>query len=311
MQEIGKKLQTKRRELKLSYDDVAKMTRMPVNNIKAIENGDFDYFKNDITYLRFYVQAYCKALNVPYQEIKDDFTETYNEYTNTMSLEVLQKHEKIETNIKEKVKSNKSVPQEAAKDRKSIRDNVANSRRFTPKKLDLSLISLIVVIILVVALLIFGGIKLYGGSSASKTTTKTSEKTTNETPTPEKTTETTKDKTKTTTKTTKLTVSKTDANTYVVSGINSGDSYTFNMAFTADTWQQTTLNNASITEMTGTFGTKSPIKYQTKSSGDDIYVIQSGHFNASSITINDTKLTFDASIADQSVVTVTIEVKGK
>ena len=58
MIEIGKKLQKRRVELNLSYQDISTITKLSIPHIKAIEEGNLDYFKNDLTYVRFYVNSY-------------------------------------------------------------------------------------------------------------------------------------------------------------------------------------------------------------------------------------------------------------
>lgn len=167
MKDVGIKLRDKREELNLTYEEVSKMTKLPSTTIKAIEEGNLDHFQNDLTYVRFYVRSYCKAIDVPYEHFKDDVLDSVEEYTNTMSLNALKKHEEMEANITSR-KSEKNVatipddkkPRLAKKDRSSIAQNTSQNRRFTKKKrIDFAFLSLIIVIALIVCIVIGLGIK--------------------------------------------------------------------------------------------------------------------------------------------------------
>lgn len=161
MKEIGNKLQTKRQSLKLSYQDIAKMTKMPEEHIKAIERGDIDYFKNDITYLRFYVRAYCKALGIDFEAYKNMFEKDIDDFTQTLSLKAIKEREEIEENIASrtevrKADTYKEPPVATVKDRGSIRQNANQAIRFRKKpRLDISLISLLVIVVVVIGVIVF------------------------------------------------------------------------------------------------------------------------------------------------------------
>lgn len=167
MKKVGSKLQEKRNDLKLSYEDVAKLTKLPIGTIKAIEKGDLDYFQNDLTYVRFYVRSYCKALDVPYEGFKDDVVESVDEYTATMSLNAMKQHEKIEQSVSQRTEHEEVVkldlpedkkPKLAKKDRISISQNVKQNRRFKKSRIDFAFLSLLVVILIVVGILIYVGV---------------------------------------------------------------------------------------------------------------------------------------------------------
>lgn len=344
MQEIGKKLQARRRELKLSYDDVAKMTRMPVNNIRAIEQGDIDYFQDDITYLRFYVRAYCKALDVPFDEFKEEFTDSVNEYTQTMIMKKADEQNNIEQTVQQRVHSNTANinntlnaqalndsgkgPKLQRKDRNSIKENMNNTQLKTKRKLDLSMVSLIVVIVLVIALVVFVLFKyVFNGSSSSSSTASSSstDKTTETTPTPEKTTSSSTSsssnssknsssttKSKTTTESKMVIAAGDDATTYNITGLKVGDSFNISITASADCWIQATYNDSTINTMTGTFSSDTdPATYTGTVTANDVFEITFGNFKNCTITINGQPFTPDSSIQGTSSQTLTFNVTGE
>ncbi len=160
MKEIGKKLAAERNKRKLSYDEISEITKLPAGHLKAIEDGDLDYFKDNLTYVRFYVRSYCKALGIPYENMKDDVLESVDEYTNTLTMKALQEQEIMEANINEKSENqDHKGPILAKRDRQSILQNAKQSSRFRKaKRVDYAFLSLIIVAALIVVLVLYVGI---------------------------------------------------------------------------------------------------------------------------------------------------------
>lgn len=101
MKEIGELLKNKRLELGLTIEQIADMTKMPIIRIKAIEEGDIRVFKDDFTYLQFFVQSYCNAVGVNYREIKKELMDSLNEYTTSFESEQVKKQLETEKSIRE------------------------------------------------------------------------------------------------------------------------------------------------------------------------------------------------------------------
>jgi len=238
MKDIGSKLSAKRKEMKLSVDDVAKMTKMPVSHILAIEAGDIEYFEDDITYLRFYVRAYCKILNIPFDEIKDYFDDSVDTYTQNLSLKAIKEREELEESIQvrskvevPKSKNYKEPPIATIKDRGSIRQNAKQSSKFKKRgKLDVSLWSLLIIIAIIVAVVIF--VFLNNGFGGVKDTKEpeVGDVVDNNTPSPEKE-DTDKEPQKEEEKEEPLSVHKINPTTYEVVGVKVNDKITFEVTF--------------------------------------------------------------------------------
>lgn len=145
MENIGKILQERRNELGLTLEEVSEKTRLTVKHIKAIEEGDITYFKDDLSYLRYFLKAYCNALGMNFDEVKGLLQDSIDDYTMSFSKNVMKEHEKMEANIHE---ASKKYHPEMKKKEKTKKPR---------KKIDFSLVSLLTIIIvaLISVLLVF------------------------------------------------------------------------------------------------------------------------------------------------------------
>ncbi|MGL5541473.1 MAG: helix-turn-helix domain-containing protein [Erysipelotrichaceae bacterium] len=138
MEELGNILREARVQKQVSVEQASEATRLTVRYIRAIEKGDMAVFKDDLTYLRYFLKAYCDYLEVDYEEIKGMVQESIDEYTSTMSISSVQKYEDLP-----------SKPQRA--NRKRTEYNYKRKKR----KFDFSFASLLAVIIMILILLMF------------------------------------------------------------------------------------------------------------------------------------------------------------
>ena len=148
MKEIGELLKQKRLEKGYTIEQIVDKTRMPATRIKAIEEGDITLFKDDLTYLQFFVQGYCKALGLDYNELKSKVSESVNGYTTSFQADQLKAISESEQHIKDK--SNKRI-EEYRK---------MNQSKKVKRKIDFSLISFIVVLCILLGCVVFVGGKL-------------------------------------------------------------------------------------------------------------------------------------------------------
>lgn len=131
-----KNIKKRREELGLSLEEVSEKTRLTTKHIKAIEEGDITYFKDDLSYLRYFLKAYCNALDVDFEEVKGLLQNSIDDYTMSFSTNLIKEHEKMEANIHE---ASKKYHRESKKKDKKPR-----------KKIDFSLVSLLTIIIIAV-----------------------------------------------------------------------------------------------------------------------------------------------------------------
>lgn len=317
MNTIGKKLADKRKELKLSYEDVSKMTKLSITHIKAIEQGDLDYFRNDLTYVRFYVRSYCKAIDVPYENFKDDLLDSVDEYSTTMAMKVIKEQEEVDKKISERTASipKAEAPQLAQKDRSSIKQNVKQSSRFKKKKIDVAFLSLIVVIVLVV------GIVLYVGGNAL--INKLNEEPPKEDPTQDVTPKPEEDKKDNEDKNDKdtkeedskvaMTLKPNSTYQYEIGGIKAGENFkleiTFKAAGSFNLWQgQTSVPNAyGVYQAGATYTLEAPVQ------ANMTYTANFWNYAGATFKINGKTVEFDANagLKQEGVTFIEFSFKGE
>lgn len=149
MKEIGEILKAKRLEKGLTIEEISQQTRMPLPHIKAIEAGNLDYFKNDLSYLRFFLRSYSDAVGADYEQIKYLLGQSIDDYTRAFQVKREDEHVRMEENIQKNKKESKPK-------NKTIQPVKTN--RKNRGKLDFSLVSfLTIVTILVICVLTVSG----------------------------------------------------------------------------------------------------------------------------------------------------------
>ena len=304
MKKVGNKLQEKRRELKLTYQDVAKLTKLPIGTIKAIEKGDLDYFQNDLTYVRFYVRSYCKALHVPYEGFKDDVLDSVDEYTATMSLNVVKQHEKMEKNIAQRSEHNERVnvdlpedkkPKLAKKDRVSISQNAQQNRRFQKKRLDFAFLSLIAVIVVIAGILIYVGVNAVMNNDSTTPKEEEVGNVTPSKPTPDKKEEPKEDENQTKPEDTSVNFKEVTPSSYAISGIKANEvmklEVTFKNAGSFNLWKgSTSVENAYNVYQAGATYT-----YEGAVVAGEAFTLNFWNFGGATIKVNGKTLEYNES----------------
>jgi hypothetical protein len=145
MIKIGQVLKTRREELGYTLQDMSVKTKVPQAKLKAIEEGNLAYFKDELTYVKFYVRYYFNALHLNYDDYKNLLSESLEDYTQTDSLKKIE--EINEAN--QRVKNRASVIAEGSK-----KSSKTSSRR-VKQKADVGFITMFVISILVVLALIY------------------------------------------------------------------------------------------------------------------------------------------------------------
>ena len=99
MENIGQILKEKRLELDYTLEDMSQKTKMSTVQLKAIEDGNISFFKEDLSYLSYFVRYYSNALNIDYNELRKDLDHTITEFTQTISIKEISELEAINENI--------------------------------------------------------------------------------------------------------------------------------------------------------------------------------------------------------------------
>lgn len=136
MLEIGKKLKDERIRQGFSLEDMSLKTRFSVSQLEALENGDLDYFKDDISYVKFFVQYYCKALNLDYGNFRNEFDQNMVTYTNMLSAKEVEELRRSNEQIQQKLKQSKA--------------NKETRKKKRLKKMDFSLFSMLAIALIMI-----------------------------------------------------------------------------------------------------------------------------------------------------------------
>lgn len=161
MDNIGSLLKQKRLEMGLTIEDVSEKTRLTIKHIKAIEEGDISYFKDDLSYLRFFLKSYCDVLGLDFESIKGDLQDSIDDYTTSFTRDAIVQHEQIEKGIQETTEKIKQPKKSKPKKQKPKK---AKRRR----KIDMSLLSLLAIVVVILIGLIFAFVMWFQGSQNSE-----------------------------------------------------------------------------------------------------------------------------------------------
>lgn len=142
MEEIGRFLKENRIKQKKTIQDISDYTKMNVNIIRNIEEGNVAYFSNDLTYLKYYVRSFANAVNVDYDSLADKVEESTFEYTQSMQVLKDEKIKELNENITSKKRQ--MAPPITHGGIKKVR-----------KSVDWTLVSLISIVTLIVGFLIY------------------------------------------------------------------------------------------------------------------------------------------------------------
>lgn len=94
MEDIGKYIKTQREARGVSLEQLSKETLISTAVLKDIEEGKFDKYKGDESYVKMYLKKIANCLELDYQEI----AKGYLELTQQMSVQKLQEEEMEQAN---------------------------------------------------------------------------------------------------------------------------------------------------------------------------------------------------------------------
>lgn len=293
MKEIGELLKQKRLEKGFTIDQIAEKTKMPIVRIKAIEEGDITVFKDDITYLQFFLQAYCNAVGINYQEIKEKLHESIDNYTMSFEKEKVRAIAESEKNIREN--SKKKVHEYNKKYKKTK----------VKREVDFSLITFIAVIALVVlCCLTVGG--YYLAQHFENNPSEVLPPVVNEPDKPDKP----QDDIPEVPVVKEINIVKTDATHYVIE--NAEEKFTLTIEFHANSWLKATLDGTVMKDPVGkVYDTGTKLEIELDPTKNQEILLNFGYFAKTKMWINDKEVEIDDSIANKTgVVNITYTFGG-
>lgn len=151
MEKIANRLKEQREKMNLSIEDVSKKTRLTIKHIKALEDGDLAFFNDDLAYLRFFIKSYCNAVDLDFEEVKDELRQTIDDYTTSS----IKNNEVKKDEIKKSIAKHKPLSKVG-----NVEDNknslVNKSSKIDGSKITMMVaaIAIVVVVVLSISLLV-------------------------------------------------------------------------------------------------------------------------------------------------------------
>lgn len=277
MNEIGAILKQRREELGFSLEDMSLKTKISVNNLEAIENGNIEYFKDDISYVRYFVRFYCQALQVDYDSVRDELAKSIDGYTETCALKKIQENEMIQENIKKRIQNNGSTPV-----------------RIKRKKIDYSLLTLIIVISIMIIVLVYSAFNFLPNLFRNNNNETTPTPIVVVTPTPTTTTAPTEDAIVKS----DLVVTSENSTNYTISGFKPNEQVSFVVTYGAVTWSRVLINDV-VTDNppTNTYQPNETMEVLVNATNDLKVTIHLGIVDGNVIEINGQKVELDSTIS--------------
>lgn len=286
MENIGNVLKERRIELGYSLEEMSVKTKLSTVQLKAIEDGNISFFKEDLSYLSYFVRYYANALNINYDEIRGDLSNQINDYTDAISVKRVQEAENINTSIMQKVKSSGEKAGLTRAKRKSRIDLTS-----------VGLFALVAVVVLVLSFVFFTKILPAIGSQPDSPIV-TNPKPGDDNETEEKPTEPEKPSEPEAPEATALVVTQETPNLYLVSGWTEEDAV-FELVVNSRTWVQFSVNGAVLENPASTIYEKdADVTIVTKPALNTELVMNLGYVAGNKIKLNGNEIPLDASVAN-------------
>jgi cytoskeletal protein RodZ len=284
MKEIGLKLKEKREELNLKLEDVSEKSKISIDKLQNIEEGNVEYFRSNLSYLKYYIRFYYNELGLDYNEVRDQLNDIVNSYTEEISLEKIAEMNKMQENINRRVSS---------KTKK-------NKVKVEKKKFDFNFILMVLVIIVAVCSLFYGGLKLI--QSGIFTNEKNNDNPDEIVVTVENTPTTTieVEDTETVKPVSKVTVSEIDFKNYSIIDYIEGEEISLKVFFASDTWTRLSLDGIQVESPASTIYKKDEsIELLVTAKKDMIITLQLGYYKGNIIKINENDVVLNENLKNR------------
>lgn len=302
MAKFNEILKAKREELGLSIADISERTRLTERYINALEKRDIQAFEEDLSYLRYFVRAYCDAVGIAYDTVKEDVQEAVSTFAKDKELALTQTHTDMEQHIQQaealtKVDKSNTGARLAKRDRKS--------RRYT--RMDASFLSFVAIVLVVLIIIVFALIVFLRSGSAPapnegdlQTTPPIQDNQDVGNDDPADSGEQQRQK---------MEIEKTGTTTYTVRNVYPEDVLTFTLRPGGSSTLDLRVDGVSVQPPKQIYAGDDPFTYELtveKSCEIEVYY---GFMYHNEIQINDETLEIDSSIPERSSATFTIQIE--
>lgn len=286
MEKIGSVLKDRRIELGYSLNDMHEKTKLSVPQLEAIERGDISYFRDDLSYLSYFVRYYANALEMDYDSLREDLDTTISEYTASISLSQIKRQESLNNNIKSKSDSKPQYRPTIMKPKKKIID----FRTF-------GLIALALGILVSLGFVLVKYIPEWLNQDPIERPVIVLPEDETETPPTEENPGTEVEETPSS-----IEITMIDPNNYEIKGLDANAPAELKVIFTERSWTQFRLNNVKMTDpKEAIYESGSEAIVKTTATDQSVISINFGRLKGNTLEINGTPIQLDPTIADSIV----------
>lgn len=151
MKNVGLRLKEQREEVGFTLEEMSAKTKITIPQLRALEEGNLDFFKEDISYVPYFVRFYAQALYLDYETMRVDVDTSIKDLHHTQKLKVVAQNKTTKENIENRIK-----------ERSKMGRNATALRPAGKRKVDYSLLSLLVfIILLLIALIVIFFVYIY------------------------------------------------------------------------------------------------------------------------------------------------------
>lgn len=151
MKDVGLRLKEQREEVGFTLEEMSAKTKITIPQLRALEEGNLDFFKEDISYVPYFVRFYAQALYLDYETMRVDVDTSIKDLHHTQKLKVVAQNRTTKENIENRIK-----------ERSKMSRNATALRPAGKRKVDYSLLSLMVfIILLLIALIVIFFVYIY------------------------------------------------------------------------------------------------------------------------------------------------------
>ena len=287
MLEIGNSLKERREELGFSLKQMSDKTRVPINKLQAIENGDLKFFENDFTYLKFYIRYYCNALHLDFEIYRDQLDLALDEFSNTTKMLKISEVNEIQDRVRERI-----------------------NKPLNRKKLDISFISFVSsIVLLVITLLLVFVFLILPNLNKDEETLINNDNT--DIPTPIENIDDVDTEVEETPKV--LSVSQIDSVNYEITGFNDLQELAMLINFKSNAYVRIRVDGDTAVNLPSKlYNVGSTLDFKFNATNDTILEVYIGWMNGNTISINDIVIPIDSEIASRNgSVTFTFRLRGE
>lgn len=291
LDKIGISLKERRLELGYSLDQMHDKTKLSIAQLEAIERGDIAFFRDDLSYLSYFVRYYANALDLNYDDLRSELDNTISEFTESISLSQIKRQESLSTNIKSKSEHKGQYRSTIVKSKKK---KIIDLRTF-------ALIGLAVAILFSLGFVLVKYIPVWLNQDPIDRPQivipgeENGEEEETPDPIPEEAPST-------------LEIVAIDPNNYEIKGLKEGEEASLKILFTEPSWTQFRLDNVKLSEpKEATYQPGSEAIVKTVVKNQQVISIHFGRLQGNTLEINGTPIVLDETIANTIVSTLTFK----